>query len=104
MAIPAVGVIYGALTYIAGEGIYKAIRWALVSLGIGVAAYFVTDSLVSSIFSYVQSEFNGMPSDLIKLAGVFGVDVMINYLLAYSSMLITYSALSKRISGGSKSS
>lgn len=70
--------IFSFLATIAGP----LVKRVLVALGIGMVTFAGFQLSVNAAKSYVQSNFSGLPSDVVHILGLLKVDVAINIVFA----------------------
>lgn len=86
--MPVIPLLYGLISSFMARGLYLILTKVLASVGIFALTYYLTDSIVDSLFSRVSADISSMPVKLFQLAGVLGVLDMINILCAFASMTI----------------
>jgi hypothetical protein len=77
-----------------GAGIWYVIKL----IGFGVVTYTGLNFATDTILAYVQSNFNGLPANMLGMLGILGVDKAFNILLTVFSVRLIHMG----VTGGSK--
>lgn len=74
------------------------VRVAFAAVGVTIVSFIGVSTLISTVTSEIQGNFNGLPSDAVALLGVARVDVAISIILsAYTVRASLYALKRMRI-------